>query len=188
MSAGARAELDSRGTSHAATSPANSLDQVREILFGAFVRDFERKLARIEGLVAAQGEELRADTKRMVGVLEAHVKRETDAHSTQQQADRAAQMTALNNVAREARDAIAELDQRIKKLEDGLIRAQRDFRQQILDEAKGFVEQTHSLREELMGTLQRELALFSGEASESVGPPSGVVEAPRTPEPRIEKP
>ncbi|MDI3289861.1 hypothetical protein [Polyangium sp. 15x6] len=187
MNPSARAELESRGTTHAAPSPANSLDQVREILFGAYVRDFERKIARIEGLVASQGEELRADTRRMIDVLEAHVKRETDAQNAQRESDRTAQMAALNNVAREARDAVAELDQRIKKLEDGLIRAQRDFRQQILDEAKGFVEQSRSLRDELMSTLQRELALYTGEPSEASGPASGVVEATRTPEPRAEQ-
>lgn len=183
MSPSARAELETKGI---APSPANNLDQVREILFGSYVRDFERKLARIEGIVASQGDELRADTKRMVEVLEAHLKRETDAQSTQQQSDRAAQMTALTNVAREARDAVAELDQRIKKLEDGLIRAQRDFRQQLLDEAKGFVEQTRSLKEELTSTLQRELALYTGEPEPAA--PSGVVEPLRPREPRTEQP
>ena len=187
MSPSARAELESRGNTQAAKAAPSNLEQVREILFGAIVRDFERKFARIEGLVASQGDELRAGTKRMFDVLEAHVKRETEAQNTERESDRTAQLAALTNVAREARDAVAELDQRIKKLEDGLTRAQREFRQQILDEAKGFVEQSHSLREELMSTLQRELALFAGEPAESVGPTSGVVEATRTPEPRSEQ-
>jgi hypothetical protein len=184
MSSSARAEPETRG----ATPPqASSLDQVREILFGAYVRDFERKLARIEALVASQGEELRTDTKRMIEVLEAHLKRETEAHGAQQQSDRSAQMAALTNIAREARDAVNELDQRIKKLEDGLIRAQRDFRQQLLDEAKGFVEQSRTLKDELMATLHRELALYIGEPIEPAAQ-SGVVETLRPPEPRTEQP
>jgi hypothetical protein len=186
MSQSARAELDSKVMVQPTHPPSNSLEQVREILFGAYVRDFERKLARIEALVASQSDEIRADTKRMVGVLEAHVKRENEAQAAQRESDRAAQTAVLNNAAREARDAIAELDQRIKKLEDALIRAQRDFRQQILDEAKGFVEQSRALRDELVSTLHRELALYNGETQEPMAP-SGVVEVNRgTSEPRTE--
>jgi len=176
MSQSARAELDSKA--QPTLQPSNSLDHVREILFGAYVRDFDRRLARIEALIGSQNEDVRADAKRMVGVLEAHVKRETEAQAQQRESDRAAQMAALNNAAREARDAVAELDQRIRKLEEGLIRAQREFRQQILDESKGFVEQSRALRDELVSTLHHELALYTGEVQEPPAP-SGVVEVLR---------
>jgi hypothetical protein len=169
MSPSARPDLDSAAQT---ASPSNNLDQVREILFGAFYRDFERKLGRLESLVTSQTDELRTDTKRLVQVLESHVKRETDAMSAERESDRAAQM-----------EAMAQLDQRLKKLEDGLARAQRDFRQQMLDEGKAFLEQTRRVRDEVVTMLHRELAMYVGESQESA-PSSGVAEVSRLPEAR----
>jgi hypothetical protein len=180
MSPNPRGDLESGAQT---ASPSNNLDQVREILFGAHYRDFERKLGRLEALVGSQSDELRTDTKSLVQVLEAHFKREIDAMNAQRESDRQAQMEAINGVARETREALAQIDQRIKKLEDGLARAQREFRQQILDEGKAYVEQTRRVREEVFTMLHRELAMYAGESPEAA-PASGVVETARLPEAR----
>jgi hypothetical protein len=183
MSPSARGEHDASAQS---ISPSNSLDQVREILFGTYYRDFERKLGRLDAVVSAQAEELRADTRRLVQVLEAHVKRETEAVRLELESDRSAQMEAVSSATREAREAIAQLDHRIKKLDDGLARVQREFRQQMLDEGKAFVEQARRVREEIITMLHRELAMYTGESPEPLAQ-SGVVEAPRPPEPPTAK-
>lgn len=188
MSASPRADVEAAAQSaQSSKQQSNNLDQVREILFGAYYRDFERRLGRLEALVLSQADELRADTKRLVQVLEAHVKRETEAMSAERESDRNAHVEAANNAARESREAIAQIDQRIKKLEDGLAKAQRDFRQQLLDEGKALVEETRRMREEVVTMLHRELAMYSGEAPEPA-PSSGVVETPRPPETRTAEP
>lgn len=180
MSASARAEPE--GAVAQAAPPAGNLDQVREILFGAHYRELERKLLRLEGHIASQGNELRGEARRLVQALETHVNKEIEAVGAQRDADRSAQMDALSHLAREARDTALALEQRITKLEDGLARSQREFRQQILEEAKGFVEQTRSLREELGAMLQRELAMYLGELPEAP-PASGVIDAASQAEP-----
>lgn len=180
MSASARTEPE--GAVAQPAPSAGNLDQVREILFGAHYREIDRKLLRLEGHIASQGSELRGEARRLVQALETHVNKEIEAVGEQREADRAAQVDALSHLAREARDTALALEQRIRKLEDGLARSQRELRQQMLDEAKSFVEQTRSLRDELGAMLQRELAMYLGELPEAP-PASGVFDASGQAEP-----
>src|SRR5689334_14805861 len=73
MSTSGRPELDE----HPVPAPginANSLEQVREILFGPQHREFTRRLARTDVHLAAQVEELRNEARRRLDVLEAYAR------------------------------------------------------------------------------------------------------------------
>src|SRR5262249_21948336 len=114
---------------------AHSLEQVREILFGPQHREFARKLARTDANVAARAEELRHEIRRRLDVLEAHLRREAEALTASIDSQRSAQSEALNKVAHESREGIGLLEQRVQKLEEAMTRVQRDFRQQLVEQA-----------------------------------------------------
>jgi len=147
-----------------------SLEQVREILFGAPFRDLERKLARVDSHLAVEAEELRKEMRRRIGVLEGHVQRESEALISRFESERSAHAEALTNVHRESRDVVVALEQRVTKLEESLARAQRELRQQILDQAKSFLDEARQTRDEMAATMERELAALTepneGPASE----------------------
>jgi hypothetical protein len=141
---------------------ASSLEQVREILVGAQHREFARRLARTDAHVSLQAEELRADARRRLEVLEAHLRSESDAVSARFESQRAAQAEALQSLGREVRDALGLLERRVQRLEEAMARSQREFRQQILDQAKGFLEEVGRTREELGAAFERDVASYGG--------------------------
>jgi len=138
-----------------------SLEQVREILFGAPFRDLERKLLRVDTHLAAEAEELRKELRRRIGVLEGHVQRESEALTARFESERSAHADALTTVRRDSRDTVAALEQRVTKLEEALARAQRELRQQILDQAKSFLDEARQTRDEMAAAMERELTALT---------------------------
>jgi archaellum component FlaC len=172
MSTSGRAELEaSAGLTQAAVS--NSLEQVREILFGPQHRELARRLSRMDAHSAAQAEELRSEARRRLDALEQHVSREFEALSAALEAQRSAQVEAQSSAAREARESVALLEQRVKRLEEITARSQREFRQQLLDQAKSFIDEVRRMRDELGATVERELAGARGDVATEAAPEEG---------------
>jgi DNA anti-recombination protein RmuC len=138
-----------------------SLEQVREILFGAPFRDLERKLLRVDSHLASEAEELRKEMRRRLGVLETHVQRESEALAARFEAERTAHAEALAAANRDARDSVVALEQRVTRMEEALARAQRELRQQILDQAKSFLDETRQARDEMSAKWEREIAAIT---------------------------
>lgn len=157
MSTSGPTERDPTAAIPQGTAPA-SLEQVREILFGAYFRDLDRKLARVDAHVSAESEELRKEMRRRLDVLETHVQRESEALVARFESEREAHV-----------EAIAGLEQRLTKMAEALARAQRELRQQILDQAKGFLDETQRTRDEVVETLERDLAFPERERRDANG-------------------
>ena len=170
MGTSGRAEPEG-GANHAPATIANSLEQVREILVGAQHRELVRRMARMDARIAAQGEELRAETRRRLEALEQHVTKECEALGAAIEAQRSAQIDAQSAAAREARDVVALLEQRVKRLEEVNARSQRELRQQLLDQAKSFIDEVRRLRDELGMALEREIQRVHGAAELPAGEP-----------------
>jgi hypothetical protein len=155
---------------HPATG-AGSLEQVREILFGPQHRELTRRLARTDVHFAAQAEELRREARRRLDLLDTFVRKELEGLTTTTEAQRSTQIAGLDQVARESREGIRSLEQRVARLEETMARAQREFREQLLDQAKSFVDEVRRAREELGAVIEREIVVAWGEALEPAAPP-----------------
>lgn len=161
---------------HVESAITNSLEQVRDILCGAQLRELARRLSHTDAQLAAQAEELRSEARRRLDVLEAHVRREIEALGATVEAHRAAGAGALGNVARESRDALAACEQRIQRLEDLVARTHRELRQQLLEQSKSFLDETRRTRDELSATIERELAAAWADSADAVAPDSPACE------------
>jgi hypothetical protein len=135
----------------------DGIDQIREILVGAIQRELERRVARAEAHLTMKANELQQEARRRTEVVETHLKKETDALSARVQADGVETKDALRALGREQREAFSAMEQRIAKLEDALGQAQHSLRQELLDQAKSFLDELHQMRAELSETLEREL-------------------------------
>jgi hypothetical protein len=136
---------------------AEGLAQLREILVGANVRELERRLARAESHMTARTNELEQESRRRMEVIEAHLRKESDALTTRLEHELSQTSGAIRTVTREQRESLAEVDQRVAKLEEAIVKAQRETRDQMLQQAKRFLDELQQLRREVMETLEREL-------------------------------
>ncbi|WP_437323826.1 hypothetical protein [Sorangium sp. So ce381] len=169
MRTSGRAEQEA-AAGHAESAITNSLEQVRDILCGAQFRELARRLSHTDAQVAAQAEELRSEARRRLDVLEAHMRREIEALNASIEAQRVAADGALGSVARESREALELIVQRVQRLEELVARTQRELRQQLLDQSKAFLDETRRTRSELSAMLERELAAVWADGADVIAP------------------
>lgn len=159
----ATARTTNEPASTAAGQNGSSLEQVRELLFGQSQREFERKLARIDAHLASQGDDVRKEMRRRLEDLQGHLFQEMEALAGRLGSERNEHSDAMNHLARETRDSISALEQRMTRFEESLGRMQRDVRQQILDQSKHFMEEMQVVKAELLRILEHELSSYGGD-------------------------
>lgn len=145
------------------------LEQIREILFGAPFRELERRLARAEVHMSTRSREIEQEARRRTEVLEAHLRAEIGALAARVEHALVETADALRNAGREGREALNALEKRIAKAEEGEAVAQRELRNQLLEQAKSFLDELQHLRTELLATVQAELGPPDGELAEVRG-------------------
>jgi hypothetical protein len=147
------------------TEAKEGIDQVREILVGAMQREFERKLARLESHLSGRVSELQQEGRRRLEVIEAHLRAENHALSSRLDGELTEMREALRALTLEQREGSTGAAHRVAKLEETVVRSQHDLRTQILEQAKVFLDELQSARDEFSETLEREHELGSWESA-----------------------
>jgi dGTP triphosphohydrolase len=128
---------------------SGNLDKIRDILFGAQTRDYERKLATIEERLVKESADLRNDLKRRFDSLELYIKKEVEAVTERVKSEQAERADSLKELSCELKDLAKGIEKKTIQLEDQASKAQRDLRQQILDQSKNLSEEIHAHHKEL---------------------------------------
>lgn len=152
------------------TDMRDGIEQIREVLFGATQREIERRLVRVEAHFAARLSEVQQESRKRTEVIEAHMRKELDTLAVRTQGEIVELRDALRSLTRERRDASTTLEQRIAKAEESLSNALHELRQQILDQAKAFLDELQRQRMELTETMERELGAFEVEPPQEATP------------------
>jgi DNA anti-recombination protein RmuC len=132
----------------AQTAADTSLDQIRDILFGAVMRDTDKKLARLEERLLKEQEDLKEDARHRFESLEVFVKKEMESLAERLQAGHITRDEALRALTQELKEVVSGFEKRTTQLDEQTAKAQRELRQQILDQSK-------TLRDEYRGQYRQ---------------------------------
>jgi DNA anti-recombination protein RmuC len=161
-----------------------NLDKVRNILFGAQSRDFERRFGRLEEALAKETSEIRAEMRGRFDALEGHVKRELESLADRLKAEEAERNVAMREVTGQVRDtakafneklkaeqsersdALNELsselrttangiDRRVAQLDEQMSRANRELRDQLQEQGRRHSDELRGKSEELWAALAK---------------------------------
>jgi hypothetical protein len=113
---------------------AANLDKVRDILFGTQLRDVDRRLARLEERLIKESTDLKSDVKSRLDAFDAYVRHETESLAGQ--------------IKTEHRDR--------EGVDEQLSRAQRELRQQLLDQHQRLSDEIRNKIDEVLSALARE--------------------------------
>lgn len=145
------------------TDRSSGLERIREILLGDILVEVERRLARLDRYIANRANELQQDVRYRTGVLEAHVRKEVESVASRGAHDSSEISAVVRAQGKEHRDAVAKLEQRLAQIEDRLdgqiARVEREVREQVLAQAKSFIDELERVRNQLRASLVRELGL-----------------------------
>jgi DNA anti-recombination protein RmuC len=147
---------DAGGAGVPDTAGGASLDKVRDILFGVQVRDFERRFARLEERLAKETSDLKDDLKKRLEAVEQYARQEAASLGDQVRAEHAARADAERDLARELQDATKALERRIAAVDEQLIKSQREFRQQMLEQYQRLTDDIRQKVDEVLAALARE--------------------------------
>jgi hypothetical protein len=156
--ASAEAIVAQHGAGDATPDPSSgaSLDKVRDILFGVQMREYERRLARLEERLIKDTADLKEDVRKRLEALDSYVRRESESLGDRITAERTERSDAHKILSRDLQDAGSSFEKRTSQLDEQLARAQRDLRQQILDQHQRLTDDIQQRVDAVLATLMRE--------------------------------
>jgi hypothetical protein len=108
---------------HSANPEAVGIDQIRTLLFGGQMQDFDRRVSKQEERVLQRFRDIEAETTHSIGVLEAWSKSQLDSVATQLREEK--ELRVDNDQA---------LEKRVNALADQLIHMQREIADRLAHE------------------------------------------------------
>ena len=133
---------------------AGNLEQIRDILFGKSMKEFENRFAELEVSLTKEVAILREDAKKMFNTLEAYVKEELNSFSNQLKTE-AEERDEADLKLKEEKEALAK---KFSAFEKESNKTHSDIRSQILDLTKKFSDELSDSRQEIMESLKKSAA------------------------------
>lgn len=133
-----------------------SLDKIRDILFGAQARDYEKRFMRLEERLTKESSDLRESVKRHFDSLENYIRQEFESLTERLRAEQNDRTEATQGLSQDLKNSAIAFEKRIGQLDDQLARSQRELRQQILDQSKNLSEEIRHKHEEVSAALERD--------------------------------
>jgi hypothetical protein len=134
---------------------SGNIDKIRDILFGANMRDYEARFARLEEALMKEAAELRESTRRRFETLENYVKKEVDALQARLKTEREERSDAASQQSRELKEASESLSRKIRDLDDHGASVASDLRQEILNHSRNLMDEMRARHEEISSLLER---------------------------------
>lgn len=129
----ADAEVDAALTEDPAAG--NNLDKIRDILFGAQVRDHERRFTKLEAQLLAEAAQLRHDLKERFASLEQYIRKEVDQVTGRLTAEEQGRTDAVGRLTTELQALAGVLQQTATQLREQSEQAHRDLQDQLQHQA-----------------------------------------------------
>jgi DNA anti-recombination protein RmuC len=133
-----------------------SLDKVRDILFGAQAREYEKRLVRLEERIVKESTDMRAEMRKRFDALEAYIKGEVETLGERLQAERRERTDSANALADGLKNLTHNFEQKTSQIDEQLARSQRELREQILNQSKNLSDEIQQKHTELSTSLTRE--------------------------------
>ena len=153
---------DKKGAAPAAVEQTpESLDAVRDILFGGQMRVVETRLRNIEDRFQQELESLRAEFQKRAGELDQFAKKETQALHERVAAENDARVQSLLELATEVKDTFKQANQRHVSLEQSTSLSDAELRDQLIAHAKVSAAELNRIHEKLAAELAKSHADLS---------------------------
>ena len=153
--ASAPAEDGAVGDGSADVASLGDLESVRSILFGAQIREFDRRIAKLEERLERSMEALQDTVHRRFEALEAYAKEEFEAANKRLGAEQQPRTDGHEHVTAELRDLTRALKEQRAQLEEQLAESERGLRTRLLDQAKALTDDLQQKADALTALTER---------------------------------
>jgi vacuolar-type H+-ATPase subunit I/STV1 len=150
-------------SNHPADLPPNdsapeSLDKVRDILFGGQMRAVESRLQGLEERILREQGAMRSDLVKQIEELDASAKRDAEKLNERIVAERTKRTEDLKSLSSELKEVLRSLEKRHVKLEELSGLADAEIRDHILQQSRAISTEIERLSQRVTADLNREVA------------------------------
>jgi DNA anti-recombination protein RmuC len=138
------------------TAP-ESLDKVRDILFGGQMRAVESRLQGLEERLMREQASMRADFANQLADLDASAKRDAEVLGERIVAERTKRTEELKALSAELKEVLRALEKRHVKLEELSGMADAEIRDQIMQQSRAITAEIERLSQRVSTDLNREV-------------------------------
>ncbi|MCS6291762.1 MAG: hypothetical protein H8J66_01725 [Nitrospira sp.] len=135
-----------------------NLEKIRDILFGAQVRDHDRRFSALEQNLVKEAAALRAELTKRFDALEAFMQQEVAVLSGRLQHEQQVRGEALQHLVRDLTSLGAVVERKATDLAQQTSHSERTLRQEILDHVTVLKETIRSTQDQLSDSLNRSVA------------------------------
>jgi hypothetical protein len=132
-----------------------NVDKIRDILFGAHMREYGNRFARLEENLLKEAAGIRDDTKKRFDALEAFVRNQFEALQERLKNERDERAGSLRQVARDLSELEGTFTQRFNELNEQTSQADRHLRLELLQQSKEFTEDLRRKQDETATLVER---------------------------------
>jgi hypothetical protein len=144
----------------------SNIDQLREIIFGGQLREYERRFARMEARLAKELADVREEVRARCTALEKHVRDEVESMTVEFRAAQQSRAAEERRLSQSIVDTAKGAEDRIGALTELVTRENRDLRVQLRDQTKAITDDVQRRYAELLALVERDAAeLRDGKAN-----------------------
>jgi hypothetical protein len=125
----------------ATPNPAENVDRIREILFGAYMREYAQRFLQMEERLARETGDLKAEFIRRMESCESHHQQQSESLASRLHAERTERTESVERVAREITDSVRLLDRRIRQADEQATKDLRELGELLLDRHRSLSDQ-----------------------------------------------
>jgi len=140
---------------HDDPSSGGNLEKIRDILFGAQLRDHDRRFAQLEQYILRDSAALRQDLQRRLDTLEGSMREEVEALASRLTQEQEARSGSVTHLTHEINQLVSTLGAKAQHLENQRASAQRDLEQQIRTRSSELATDIQTKYAELTNQLDR---------------------------------
>lgn len=137
-------------------APGSNIDQIRDIIFGTQMKDYDRRFTQLEERLLKDSADLREELSRRYAALEDYIKREIDALGDRLVAEQRSRTTSLQELGGALEQLNRSSDRRMNEMSEETARTNRELRADLSRQASSLTEDIQRRSTELSGSLKRE--------------------------------
>ncbi len=136
-------------------SEIGNVDQIRDIIFGSQMRDYEQRFVRLEERVLNESDALRSETNNRLDALETYIKQEVSSLADSISTERGEREDDTQHLTSELSKHAADTDKKLSQLQDKLNQSQGDARESLLEQSKTLLAEIQSVRTSLIEQMDK---------------------------------
>lgn len=137
------------------SAEAGSLDKVRDILFGAQSREFEKRVALLENRLLQESGELRQELIKSLDDLKAHINQEVEGLVGKLHREEGQRVTTMQEIGQTVKTIESQLSQQISELTQQSSNQFRNMGLEMQRQKEGLIEQHQQALNQMETQLQQ---------------------------------